>query len=421
MTASTIGAALEWYDFTLYGLASALVIGPVFFPSDDSTTGLLASFATFGVGFLARPFGGFIFGNLGDKIGRRAVLVITLSLMSVSTFLIGFLPGYETAGLLGPILLVVLRIAQGLGAGAEYAGATLLAAEYAPDKHRGFVSAIPAAGNPVGVILASAVFGAFTTMPDQAFESWGWRIPFFFSIVLFAVGLYIRLHVEESPVFAEHQEAHAEQGRAGALTLLKEHPKPLLKAVMLNAGPNATSYLPAVYAVSYLAENRGLPESVGTNALIVGNIGALIVLPLAGMVADKVGRRRVFIVGAILAAVLSFPFFTLLDTENTLAIWLAYVLMFSIAGHCLLGAQASILPEQFPTEVRYSGIAVSRELASALVGGTLPFAATAMVAVTGGTTGVSILVMVVVLVAGVGAFLMKEKRGSSLVEIAPEQ
>lgn len=417
VVASTIGAALEWYDFTLYGLASAVVLGPLFFPSDDPVISLLGSFASFGVGFFARPFGGFIFGNLGDRVGRRQILVVTLVLMSVSTFLIGVLPTFDSVGFLAPALLVLLRILQGLGAGAEYAGATLLASEYAPDKHRGLISAIPAAGNPVGVILASAVFGAFTLLPGDQFLSWGWRVPFLLSAVLFLVGLWIRVRIAESPVFEAHRAARPAERRVGVFTLLRHYPIPLLKAVMLNAGPNVTSYLPAVYALSYLTGSVGLEPTAGTNALIVGNLGAIVILPIAGIISDRIGRRAVFIFGAVLAAAMSFPFFALLDTGNTLLIWAGYLLMFAVAGHSLLGAQASLLPEQFPTDVRYSGIAVSRELASALVGGTLPFVATGIVALTGGSWGVSLLVLVIALIAGTGALLMREGKGQSLHDV----
>lgn len=414
---STIGGALEWYDFTLYGLASALVIGPLFFPSSSSVSGTLISLATFGVGFFARPVGGIIFGNLGDRLGRRKILVVSLILMSVSTFLIGCLPGYHTAGVISPVLLVLLRIGQGIGAGSEYAGATLLAAEYAPDRHRGLFAAIPAMGAPLGVILAGLVFGGFSALPNDQFLAWGWRVPFLLSSVLFVVGLWIRMYVQESPVFEANTQHQSPERRIGLVGLLRHHPIPLLKALMISVGPNATSYLPAVLGVSYLSNTLGLGPSTGTNAVIISNIGALIMLPLVGTLADRIGRRPISIFGAVLVIVLAFPFFALLDTKNPTLIVLAFVLFFSVAGHCMLGTQASLLPEQFPTEVRYSGIAVSREMASAIVGGTLPFVATALIAATGGTAAVSILVMVIAAVTLTGGLLVRESRGSSLLTL----
>lgn len=418
--ASTIGAALEWYDFTLYSLASALVIGPVFFPSDDSVRGTLSALATFGVGFVARPVGGIIFGNLGDRVGRRSILVITLVLMSVSTFGIGVIPGHDRIGVLAAVLLVILRIAQGLGAGAEYAGATLLAAEHAQDRRRGLTSAIPTMGSPVGSILASIVLGLFSLLPHDQFLSWGWRIPFLLSAVLFGFGLWMRLHVGESPVYAAEAADRTER-KVGVVELVRRHPVPLLKALMLNAGPNVTSYLPTVLGVSYLANNLEMPEITGTNAVIIGNIGAMIMLPTAGHLTDRFGRRPVFIVGALIAAVAAIPFFLLLDSKNVVLIGVAFLLMFSIAGHCMLGSQASLLAEQFPTAVRYSGIAVSRELASALVGGTLPFVSAALIAATGSSRSVSILAMIIVCIAATGALLMKDRRGQTLQETAPDR
>lgn len=415
--ASTVGLAMEWYDFTLYGVASALVFGTVFFPSNSPTLSLLASFATFGVGFAARPIGGFLFGSLGDRLGRRTILLATLTLMGISTFLMGLLPSHATVGVLAPVLLVVLRIAQGLGSGAEYAGSTLLGAEYAPDRRRGLMAAIPSTGSPLGVILASAVITPFAALPHAQFLAWGWRVPFLFSVLLFGVGIYIRLHVMETPVFQQQAMATQARPRVPAFTVVHRRPKQFGTAFLLNIGPNVTSYLPAVYALSFLTDNVGMPPTVGTTALLVANIGALIMLPFSGYLSDRLGRRAVFIGGALLCAVMAFPFFVMLETGSIPLIWIAFLLVFTVSGDALLGSQASMLPELFPTAMRYSGVAFSRELASAAVGGTIPFIATAIVAFGGGTTGVSILVIVLALVAGLGAYLARETRGTSLLDV----
>ncbi|MBS1814694.1 MAG: MHS family MFS transporter [Acidobacteria bacterium] len=414
LVAGTIGAALEWYDFTLYGIASAIVLGPVFFPSENPVFSLLSSFASFGVGFFARPFGGIIFGNLGDKIGRRLTLVLTLTLMSVSTFGIGCLPSFARGGIWAPALLVLFRIMQGLGSGSDIAGATLLASEYAPNHRRGLMAAIPLTGNPLGAILASAVFGLCTMLPRNEFMTWGWRIPFLLSAFLFVIGLYVRLGIQESPVFEKAKQQRHTETRTGFLALLRCCPDTFFKALMLNVGPNVTSYLPTAYGLAYMTQTLHLSPTVGTNTLAICNVCILVVQPLAGHIADKVGRRKVFISGALLAAALAFPFFSLLKTGKPSMILLGFILLFVLAGSAVLGSQASLLPEQFPTEVRYSGVAVSREFASALVGGTLPFIATAVVTATGSSWAVSLLCVALMLIAAVGAFLCKEGKGKSL-------
>lgn len=414
LIAGTIGAALEWYGFTLYGIASAIVLGPLFFPSANPAVSLLSSFASFGVGFFARPFGGIIFGNLGDKIGRRLTLIITLTLMSVSTFGIGCLPTYASAGFWAPALLVLLRIIQGLGSGSDYAGATLLASEYAPDHRRGLMAAIPTIGNPLGVILASATFGAFTKLSHNNFMVWGWRIPFLLTAFLFVIGIHIRRRVQESPVFKSAMKARPAEVRTGFLSLLRRYPGPFFKALMLSAGPNVTSYLPIAYGLAYITQTVGLAPTVGTNILIVCNVCILVVQPFAGFMADKVGRRTVFISGALLAALMSYPFFMLLNTGRPFIILIGFLLLYVLAGSALLGSQASLLPEQFPTEVRFSGVATSREFASALVGGTLPFIATAIVAATGSFWAIALVSSLLMLISALGAFLSKEGKGTSL-------
>lgn len=415
VSASTVGTALEWYDFTLYGTAAALVFGKVFFSSQDPLVGTLASFATFAVGFVARPIGGVLFGSWGDRSGRKLMLVVTLSLMAASSTLIGLLPDYDTIGVAAPIVLVVLRVLQGLGSGAEFAGSTLMAAEHAPDHRRGLFAAIPAAGNAMGVILASAVFTPFTLLPDEQFLSWGWRVPFLLSVVIVGVGLYIRLRVPESPAFESTRQAGATASLPLA-TAVRTAPRRLGLAFLANIGPNVASYVPAVFALSYIANDLGLPESVGTVGLLIANLVKLVTLPLCGALSDRFGRRPVFISGALLCAVLAFPFFWLLDTEHVLLIWLALTLVLTISNDMMLGPQASMLAEQFDTRTRYTGVAVTRELAGAAVGGTLPFAATAILGATGGASwGISVLMIGLSVLAALGAFLLPETAGGRLV------
>lgn len=406
LVATTIGAALEWYDFTLYGIASAVVLAPLFFPSEDPLFSLLGALASYGVGLFARPFGSFFFGNMGDKLGRQKILVITLILMSVSTFLIGCLPTFDTIGYWAPAILVLLRILQGLGAGSEYAGATLMAFEYAPKHRRGLLAAIPATGNPLGMLLASAVFGAVAMLPTDDFMSWGWRIPFLLSALLFVIGLYIRSRVEESPAF-EKAKLERPTARTGMGELFRNHRGPFVKALMLNGGPNVTGYLPAAFGLAYMTATLKFPPSVGVTIFAISNFVLLAVQPLAGLLADKVGGRRVFIGGAMLGAASAFPFFWFLESGEPPLIMLAYLLLFTFSGGIMLGAQASFLADQFPTEVRFSGVAISRELASGLVGGTLPIIATALTSAVNGTWLIGLLSLVLMLIAILGAYLSR--------------
>jgi MFS family permease len=415
VVASTVGAGLEWFDFTLFSLASALVLGQVFFPSENATTSTLAAFATFGVGFIARPFGGALFGHLGDRLGRRAVLFATVLLMSVATTLIGLLPGYATLGVAAPVLLVVLRLLQGLGAGAELAGATLFAAEHSSDRRRGLSSAMPNIGTPLGVFAASLCMTTLSQLPGDQFVQWGWRVPFIASILIGGFAVWIRQGVAESPSFRRQPGTDpASTARSGFVALLRRHPRATAKAFLISIGPNASVYITTVFAVSYLTGQVGAPSSYATNAVTYSTLISLAVVLVAGLLSDSIGRRPVFIVGCLVAAASAFPFFALLDTGDPWLITIAFVLMYGIAAKTQLAAQGAILPEQFPAEVRFSGVAAARETSSALVGGTIPFVATAIVAMTGGTTMVSILVIVISLAAAAGGFLVSDRRGGPI-------
>ncbi|MEO3792964.1 MFS transporter [Nonomuraea sp. B10E15] len=409
VSASTIGTALEWYDFMLYGTAAALVFGKVFFPEGDPLAATLASLGTFAVGFFARPVGGLLFGHLGDRHGRRFVLVVTLTVMAVSSTAIGLIPDYGSIGVAAPVLLVLLRVTQGLGAGAEYAGGALMAAEHAPPGRRGLFAAIPPTGNALGVILAALVFTPFTWLPEDAFLSWGWRVPFLVSILILPVGLYIRSRVDETPAFTETVEA-GDRSRAPLVAVLREAPGSLLKSFLVSVGPNVATYIPSVYALSYVTENVGLAAAVATGGLLVANTIKLVTLPLSGALSDRFGRKPVFIAGATLCSVAAFPFFWLLDTGNTMLVWLAMVVVLTFANDLMLGSQASMLPEQFPTRMRFTGVAAGRELAAAAAGGTLPFIAAFLTARTQGTWAISALMVVMCAIAIAGALGVRDGR-----------
>lgn len=408
---ATVGTALEWYDFSLYATASALVFPAVFFPTQDALTATLASFATFAVGFFARPVGGVIIGNLGDRYGRRQMLFLTLVLMGISSTLIGLIPDAATIGVAAPILLIVLRVLQGFGAGGEYAGATLLAAEHASDSSRGLNAAIPGAGNAAGALLATGVLTVLnTTLPEEAFLSWGWRVAFLASILVCVVGIVIRLRVPESPEFAE-SKAERDVPRVALTELFRSAGRRVPLAMLASIGPNVASYLPSVYALTYLATVVGAPAWIGLTGILIGNLLKLVTIPLAGWISDRVGRRPVFLAGAIGAALLVFPFFFLLNTGTPVLVWIALVLIFTFCNDAMLAAQSGFMSELFDVRHRYTGVTFSREITGALVGGTLPFVAAALTsAADGGFWLVALYCAVLMALAAIGMFFLPETR-----------
>lgn len=414
--ASAIGTALEWYDFLLYGTAAALVFGQVFFPGSDPATATLESLATFAVGFFARPFGGLLFSHIGDKHGRRVVLMLTLIVMGVASTLVGLIPSFDAIGVMAPVILVGLRILQGLGAGAEYAGGSLMAAEHAPRKRRGFFSAIPQAGNAIGAIVGALVFTPFTLLPEESFLAWGWRIPFLLSIVIVPIGLYIRFRISESPAFTVNVETKNLRTRAPIVTLLRTAPKTVILGLLISIGPNVATYVPSVYILSYITDNLGLAASIATTGLIIANAIKLVTLPLAGHLSDLFGRRQVFCAGALLTIISAFPMFWLLDTKNVIAVWFAVVLVLTFGLDLMLGSQGAMLAEMFDTNVRYTGMAFCREIAAAAVGGTLPFVAAWFNGLTSGTWTISVLMIVLCAIAAAGALGTNDRRDMLFVD-----
>jgi MFS family permease len=373
----------------------------------------LASFATFAVGFFARPIGGIVFGHLGDRLGRQLVLVITLTGMAVSSTLIGLIPSYDSIGLWAAVILVILRILQGLGAGAEYAGGSLMAAEHAPTNRRGLYAAIPPTGNALGVILATIVFTPFTWLPEADFHAWGWRIPFILSIVLLPIGIWIRRRVDETPSF-KNVEAEGIKEKVPFLTVLRTHPKQLILGILASVGPNVATYVPSVYALTYITDNVGQAAWIGTVGVLVANVVKLVTLPFSGHLSDRLGRKPIFISGAILCALMSFPFFWMLDTGVTIVIWLALVILLTFSNDLMLGSQATLLTEQFTNNVRFSGVAASREISAALAGGTLPFIAAALTTSTHGTLAISLVMRGMSAISIIGAALLREGSGKKI-------
>ena len=409
--ASLIGTSVEWYDFFLYGTAAALVFNKLFFPQLDPIVGTIAAFATFAVGFIARPIGGIIFGHYGDRIGRKRMLYITLLIMGLATACIGLLPTYGSVGIFAPILLVVLRLAQGFGLGGEWGGAVLMAVEHAPPNKRGFYGSFPQIGAYIGLLLSTLVFRYFSSMPEATFLSWGWRVPFLLSFLLVIVGLYIRMKVAESPVFLKLKEQARHEKAAPKMPILEviKHPKNILLAMGARFAENGLFYIFTAFALTYVSTVLKVDRVVALNGLLIASAINIVVGPAWGALSDRFGRRPVYIYGAIACGLLAFPFFWMLETRQPSIIWLAILLPLCLGHAAMYGPQAAFFSELFPAKVRYSGASLGYQLASVFAGGLSPLLATALLAWGDGSpVGVSIYMIVLVLITVVSVGLTKE-------------
>ena len=376
VAASMAGTTVEWYDFFLYGVAAALVFPAVFFPASDPAVGTLASLGTFAIGFVARPVGGLVFGHYGDKIGRKKLLVVSLLMMGVATFAIGLLPGYATIGIWAPTLLVVLRLIQGFALGGEWGGAVLIVSEHGDARRRGFWASWPQAGAPAGQLLANGLLALLAVVQsEEAFDAWGWRIPFLLSAVLVLIGLYVRLSVEESPVFREAQAKAAERAAEGTaqtlpiVEVLRRYPKQVLLAIGARVGVDVAFYTFVLFVTTYIATYLKLPQQYALNAVLIAAACQILFIPLFGHLSDRFGRRPVMIIGGIGAAIWVFLFFALIDTGQFALIVIASVVAL-ILHASLYGPQAAFIAEMFPTRVRYTGASMGYQLAG-IVGGAL--------------------------------------------------
>jgi MHS family shikimate/dehydroshikimate transporter-like MFS transporter len=378
LLASTIGSAIEWYDFYLYSTASALVLGPLFFPSHSATAGTLASFATYAAGFVARPFGGIIFGHFGDRIGRKAMLVSTLLIMGVATFLVGVLPTYEQAGVFAPILLVSLRVVQGIGIGGEWGGGVLMSGEHAPAGRRGLYASYPASGFPIGLCASTAMFQLVSRMPSHQLLSWGWRLPFLASIVMVAVGVFVRLGVAESPEFARVR-SEGKQLRLPLSDALRQGPLPVVRGVFAALGLATVVSIYTVYLLAYASSGPVAGHrSAVLDALLIGALVEAFVLPVAGWLSDRVGRRPVMLCGYAVCAVVGLVAPGWLTSGDRVLMTLTFVLAMGV-GHALIyGAFSAFLIDMFPVGHRYSALAVTYQLGATMASfGPLVAAATA--------------------------------------------
>jgi MFS transporter, MHS family, shikimate and dehydroshikimate transport protein len=364
---SVVGTALEWYDFFIYGLAAALVFGTLFFPEGDPTTGTLLAFATFGVGFVFRPLGGVLFGHVGDRIGRRATLVLTTAIMGLSTGLIGLLPTYESIGIWAPLLLVLLRVIQGLGAGAEFGGASTLLAEHAPRARRGFFTSFAQTGVQIGLLSGTLVFLLVGRLSDDALESWGWRVPFLVSFALIGVALYVRMRVEESPVFKRMQQTQTVV-KLPIRDALVRYPRNMLIGVGGHIADTAIAYLMSAFSVSYVTETLGLSRSVALTGVVLFSVAVIALQPVYGALSDRIGRRPLNLFSVVFTAAFAFPFWLMVDTTEPVLIWLALLITMALGWAPMIAVQAAWYTELFGARVRYSAFATSREVGAALAG-----------------------------------------------------
>lgn len=379
LIASLTGSSIEWFDYFLYGTAAALVVNKLFFPNFDPVVGLMLSYLSFSLTFFIRPLGGVIFAHIGDRIGRKKTLVITLSLMGGATVLIGLLPTYEHIGVWAPILLILLRMVQGLGIGGEWGGALLLAYEYAPANRKGFFGSVPQVGVTIGMLLATLSVSLMVTLPDESFMAWGWRVPFVLSAGLVFLGLWIRNGLDETPEFKQAKES-GNVAKMPLVETLQNHWREVLIAAGLKVVETAPFYIFSTFVVSYAVSTLGFDKSAALNAVMIGALVASVLIPTMGLVSDYVGRKTVYVVGCVLLGLFIIPYFMLLDTKTVWGLTLATVISFGVLWSPITAVLGTLSSEIFATKVRYTGITLGYQLGAALAGGTAPLIATWLLA-----------------------------------------
>ena len=417
VSASMIGTTIEWYDFFLYGSAAALVFNRLFFPSFDPLVGTLLAFATYAVGFVARPLGGVVFGHFGDRIGRKKLLMWSLVLMGVATVLIGLLPSYASIGVWAPIGLIALRLVQGFAVGGEWGGAVLMAAEHGDAARRGFWASWPQAGVAAGSLLSAGMLALMAAVMSEAeFLDWGWRVPFLLSALLVVVGWYIRNRVSESPMFEKALDESEIPPKLPAMDVLRERPKALVLGAGLRVGENISYYVLTVFSLTFLVDVAEESRSTALTALLIGAAVQFFAIPGLAMLSDRIGRRPVYAFGGLGLAAFIFLFFGMLASGSTAAIIAAIVLGLFFHS-AMYGPQAAFITELFPTRIRYSGVSLAYQLTSIAAGSLAPIIALALYEEYRSATPVAIYVGVACAISGLSALMARETRGVDLEAI----
>ncbi|OBS89191.1 MFS transporter [Enterobacter roggenkampii] len=421
LIASLTGSAIEWFDYFLYGTAAALVFNKIFFPMVDPVIGLILSYLSFSLTFFIRPIGGVLFAHIGDRIGRKKTLVLTLSLMGGATVMIGLLPTYEMIGLWAPALLILMRIIQGMGIGGEWGGALLLAYEYAPEKRKGFFGSIPQAGVTIGMLMATFIVSLMTLFSEADFLSWGWRIPFLLSSVLVLLGLWIRKDIDETPDF-QKVKASGQVAKAPLRDTLKHHWREVLIAAGLKVVETAPFYIFSTFVVSYATSTLTYQKSQALEAVTLGALVATIMIPLMGLLSDKVGRQRMYAISVFVLGLFIVPWFMLLNTGTTWGIVLATVIAFGVLWAPVTAVLGTLCSEIFSANVRYTGITLGYQLGAALAGGTAPLIATGLLAkYDGDWVPVAWYLAVTVTISLIAIFCASRVKCATLIQAQPER
>jgi metabolite-proton symporter len=413
VVASTIGTAIEWYDFFLYGTATGLVFGKLYFPNSDPFVSILTGFAVYAVGFLARPVGAAIFGHYGDRMGRKAALIATLLLMGLATFAVGLVPTYAQIGIWGGVILTILRFIQGVGVGGEWGGSVLLSMEFAKtNKSRGLITSWPQFGVPAGLFLANLAVLGFSAISGEGFLTWGWRIPFLLSVILIGIGLWIRLGILETPTFRRLVSENLIE-KQPVREVIKRQPKEIILSALARLSEQSPFYIFTTFVFTYGVASLGMPRNLLLNAILLAAFLAFLWIPLFGYISDRIGRRRMYLIGSATMGVFGFLYFALLNTREP--VWVVAAIVMSLIPHAMqYGPQASLIAESFTPRMRYSGASIGYQLASVIAGGPAPLIAAALFAHYKSGTPIAVYIMLCSVVTIAAVSFMKDHTGKDI-------